>query len=129
LENISRVEKDNLQKFISDIKKISLTMDGSTDDSITEQESLFVRTSHKGKIITRFICIGEPESTCSSDLYQFVIAQMKDNGIYTDMGELVGFGSDGASNMVGVKHGLVTLIKKDYPGISSLFSHHVTLMT
>jgi hypothetical protein len=28
-----------------------------------------------------------------------------------------GFGSDGASNMVGVKHGLVTLIKKDYPGV------------
>ena len=111
MENISRVEKDNLQKFISDIKKISLTMDGSTDDSITEQESLFVRTSHKGKIITRFICIGEPESTCSSDLYQFVIAQMKDNGIYTDMGELVGFGSDGTSNMVGVKHGLVTLLQ------------------
>ena len=33
------------------------------------------------------------------------------------MGKLVGFGSDGASNMVGVKHGLVTLIKKDYPGV------------
>jgi hypothetical protein len=116
LENISRVEKDNLQKFISDINFFSLTME-KTDDSITEQESLFVRTSHKGKIITRFICIGEPDSTCSSDLYQFVIAQMKDNGIYTGMGKLVGFGSDGASNMVGVKHGLVTLIKKDYPGV------------
>jgi hypothetical protein len=36
---------------------------------------------------------------------------MKDNGIYTDMGELVGFGLDGTSNMVGVKHGLVTLLQ------------------
>ena len=36
---------------------------------------------------------------------------MKDNDIYTDMGKLVGFGSDGASNMVGVKHGLVTLLQ------------------
>jgi hypothetical protein len=42
LENISRVEKDNLQKLIGDINFFSLTMDGSTDDSITEQESLFL---------------------------------------------------------------------------------------
>lgn len=117
MENIAAVEKGNLQKFVSEINFFSLTMDGSTDDSITEQETIYMRTSHKGKILNRFICIGEPESTCSADLYQFVISQMKDNNIYGDMGKLVGFGSDGASNMTGVKHGLVTLIKQDYPGV------------
>ena len=49
MENIAAVEKDNLQKFVSEINFFALTMDGSTDDSITEQEIIYMRTSHKGK--------------------------------------------------------------------------------
>jgi hypothetical protein len=53
---------------------------------------------------------------------------MKDNGIYTDMGKLVGFGSDGASNMVGVKHGLVTLRLRDFLSFVYVIQLFVFLM-
>ena len=33
------------------------------------------------------------------------------------MSKFIGFGSDGASNMTGVKAGLVTLLRKDFPEI------------
>ena len=42
---------------------------------------------------------------------------MKENNISGDMGKLLGFGSHGASKMTGVKGGLVTLLKQDYPGV------------
>jgi hypothetical protein len=42
-------------------KTVSLTMDGSTDDSVTEQETVFLRTCMEGKIVNRFVCIGEPK--------------------------------------------------------------------
>jgi hypothetical protein len=47
-------------------------MDGSTDDSVTEQETVFLRTCMEGKIVNRFVCIGEPKSTGSADLFAFV---------------------------------------------------------
>ena len=74
-------------------------MDGSTDDASIEQESLFVRSCINGKIISKFICIGEPESTSSDDLYKFVNEQLENFGFKDHMNKLIGFGSDGASNL------------------------------
>ncbi|KAH3815095.1 hypothetical protein DPMN_143614 [Dreissena polymorpha] len=44
-------------------------MDGSTDISGSEQESLYVRLSTDGQIEET---IGSPVSTCSTDLFNFV---------------------------------------------------------
>ena len=42
-------------------------MDGSTDSSAKEQETLCVRTWNKGKITCQFLCIDEPWSTTAND--------------------------------------------------------------
>lgn len=92
-------------------------MDGSTDSAVVEQETLFFRASKNGKIVTRFVCIGESNSTSSADLYTFVKDSTKENGFEEHMNKLVGFGSDGAANMMGKKTGLITLMRNDHPAI------------
>jgi len=47
----------------------SFLMDGATDISGDEQESIYIRFSNKGVITERFLHIGTPNSTCSQDLY------------------------------------------------------------
>ncbi|XP_062618557.1 zinc finger protein 862-like [Saccostrea cucullata] len=115
LECISDSEKDHLSTLMEKVKFFSITMDGSTDDSTTEQETLFVRFSMMGKITTRFLCIGEPRSQYSAlDLLNFVQRKMDENCLQMQMHKLVGFGSDGASNMMGRKNGLISLIQREH---------------
>ena len=52
-------------------------MDGSTDDSVTEQKTIFIRNCVQRKMITRFVCIGEPQSTSSEDMFAFVNEKLK----------------------------------------------------
>lgn len=56
LECISDAEKDHLSTLMENVKFFPLTMYGSTDDSTTEQETLFMRFCVMGKITTRFLC-------------------------------------------------------------------------
>ncbi|KAJ8303781.1 hypothetical protein KUTeg_018704 [Tegillarca granosa] len=87
-----------------------IMMDGSTDISGDEQEAIYIRFSNNWKVTERFLGIGSPESTRSVDLEQFVL-QMLDS-YKLDKAKLISLGSDGASNMTGVKAGLATLLKK-----------------
>ena len=117
LEFISLVEKEKLSSSMREIKFYSLTMDGSTDDSVTEQETLFVRWCKNGKIVTRFVCIGEPNSTTSKDLLLFVKQKLEESELSSISAVLVGFVCDGASNMMGKNSGLVALLKVEHPEI------------
>ena len=96
-------------------------MDGSTDDSVTEQETIFIRNCVQGKTITRFVCIGEPQSTSSENLFAFVNEKLNENYLTNHMSK-VGFGCDGASNMMGCKTGLVTLLQECYPELEEIES-------
>ena len=117
LEVIAQVEKDVTNNLLTELSFFSLTMDGSTDISSTEQETIYLRYVIKGQVYHRFLCIGEPESTSSSDLHKFVMMKLEECGVLQHMARCTGFGSDGASNMTGVKNGLVTILKRDYSEI------------
>lgn len=54
LEHISDVEKEKLVTIMRDVRYFSLTIDGTTDDSVNEQETIFIRWCLRGKIETRF---------------------------------------------------------------------------
>ena len=73
-------------------------------------KSLLFRSCINGKIISK-ISIGEPESISSDDLYKFVNEELENFGFKDHMKKLIGFGSDGASNMTGQKRGMVTQMK------------------
>ena len=76
---------DTTRKSIHDLLKaapfFSFVMDGSTDISGDEQESMYVRTVLNGKIYMKFLAIGTPASTCSNDLYEHVLATFKETGV------------------------------------------------
>ena len=58
---------------------------------------------HKWKqIISRFLCIGEPDSVSSQDLYNYRIHQIKCYKIYNFMNKFIDIGSDEVCNMIGV---------------------------
>ena len=55
MEFISLTEREKLIDILSEINFFSLTMDGSTDDSVTEQKTIFIRNCVQRKIITRLV--------------------------------------------------------------------------
>ena len=94
-------QREKLIDILSEINFFfSPTMDGSTDDSVTEQETIFIRNCIQGKIITGFVCIGEPQSIGSEDMFAFVNEKLNENYLTNHMSKFVGFGRDGASNMM-----------------------------
>jgi hypothetical protein len=129
LENIADIENQKIHDVIQNVKFFSLAMDGSTDDATDEQETLFIKTCHKGKLSVHFLCVGEPESTCSSDLLDFVIDRLKMFHLYEQMCKFLGLGSDGASNMTGIRNGLIALLKQQFPDIVGVhcFAHQLEL--
>ena len=54
LENIAQIEREKLINVIENVKFFSLTMDGSTDDSSVEQETIFIRFCNKGRRVRLF---------------------------------------------------------------------------
>lgn len=95
-------------RYLHGIKFYSLTMDGSIESAIVEQETLFFCASKNGKTVTQCVCIGEPNLASSADLYTFVKDSTKENGFEEDMNKLVDFRSDSAANMIVSKTGLIS---------------------
>ena len=120
LRSIADEERSHLSDIMSKADFFSISMDGTTDGGTKEQETLFIRTCVKGKTITRFLSIGEPLNTTSSILHGFVMEQLDNENLLPHMSKFVGFGSDGASNMIGQHGGLAALLKRDYPHIISI---------
>jgi hypothetical protein len=60
-------------------------MDTSTDDSdcVTEQETIFIKNCVQG-----FVCIGEPKTTSSEDMF----ACVNENYLTNHKSKFVGFG-------------------------------------
>lgn len=117
LECIAETVRSEVTENVRGSKFFSLTMDGSTDCGTIEQETLFIRCCSEGKIMLKFLCIGEPRSTCAQDLLTFVKKKIQENDLGDHIHKLVGFGCDGASNMLGCHNGLVTLLRQEYSEI------------
>ena len=81
---------------------MSVTSDGATDASITEQEIVFVCYSSKGEPVTKFAGLRQPVSPDATGLFQAIMEAIEDVGLNTEelAKKLVGFGCDGASFMV-----------------------------
>ena len=119
---IASVYEDSLMKYLSQSHFFSLTMDGTTDISAKEQESLFVRASLNGVVSHNFLRFVEPESTASNDLFVVVedtLAILVKFDIDVKH-KLTALGSDGASNMLGTNKGVGKLLKDKYPDMKTV---------
>ena len=101
---------------LSGTKFYSLTMDGTTDVSTSEQECVYVRAAKNGKIQSNFLKMVEPENTTGEVLSKVILDAV---GVMDDKtnATLVGITSDGASNMLGRQKGAVSIVKSQHPHI------------
>ncbi|XP_052787904.1 zinc finger protein 862-like [Mya arenaria] len=109
LTYIGTVEVQQTIATVRMSKSFSILLDGSTDLSGDEQESIYIRCSTNGKITERFCSLRTPESTRSKDIHSMVNSFMEEHSL--EKSKHIGLGSDGASNMTGVKAGLAALLK------------------
>jgi hypothetical protein len=80
----------------------SLTCDGVTDFTGEELENVYVLVCNKGKVDVLFFCIASPNSTSARDIHSCIQTMFEDYNLSEEFNnKLIGFCSDGASNMPG----------------------------
>ena len=130
-EYIASDSRDSLKDNMKQLKFISVTSDGTTDSSITEQEIVFIRYCVKGNVHTKFVAIKSPKSPDAIGLYNSIMDALADIGLTEQevKKKLVGFGCDGASVMIGKKGGVSSHLKKISPELVTVhcFAHRLEL--
>lgn len=105
----------------------SVPNDSSTDISVTDEELVYVRYLEDGRPVTKFLSI---QALAKADAVGIVAAIDKAFLDETDMqpnewrNKTLGMSTDGASVMIGIRNGVVTMIKADVPHLISV--HCVT---
>jgi len=131
----SIVEKDLIEK-IKASKFVSILMDESTDISVTKKMVVYIRfmnsvESQSWLPETHFlgnISIEDPKSTADI-LFKFLTDFLVSKGI--PLSKVLGFGSDGASVMVGKQNGVATKVKEYSPHCINIHcvAHRLNLCT
>lgn len=114
---VSYIAQDTVHSIIkkADMAKyISVTVDGCTDSSGIEQESVYIHFAHSGIVNQHFVCFTSPLTTCAEHIYNAIYDSL-DRYVPGVKDKLVGLTSDGASNMMGVRKGVAALLKRDKP--------------
>lgn len=110
LSHIASGETETTKVLLEKANFFSLTIDGATDISGDEQESIFIHFAQNGKLHQRFVQFVSPKSTTSEHIHKAVIEVFEENLI--DKTKLVGVTTDGAANMMGKKKGFTSLLKR-----------------
>jgi len=129
VDSIAKCTLDHTFKTLSNSSFFSLTMDGTTDISTTEQESIYVRSVKDGVITSNFLHIVEPDNTTGQGLASVIQKALSEIDKVTTLKKFVGFASDGASNMIGCRKGAATLLKQEFPSLQVVhcLSHRLEL--
>lgn len=90
---IATAAQSQVAEELTNAKFVSVTSDGATDSSITEQEIVFVRYSSKGVPFTKCVGLKQPISPNASGLHKAIMAALGDVGLGEEdlKKKLVGF--------------------------------------
>ncbi|WAR00133.1 ZN862-like protein [Mya arenaria] len=123
---IARDKMNTISNVVDAAKYVSVTLDGCTDSSGTEQESIYVHFALEGTVHQHFVCFTSPNTTSADDIYQSLKSCL-DCYLPGVQSKLVGLTSDGASNMMGVRRELVAthcLAHRLELGVRDAFKKH-----
>ena len=96
----------------------SITIDESTDSSVTEDMIMFIRSSHRCVISTDFVAITALEKADADSITAAIKSTVKN---YTDIegedlkSKLVGLSCDGAAVLMGCRRGVATQLRSEIP--------------
>lgn len=102
MTSVASVSRGEITDILKRAPFFSFTCDGSSDFTGDDMESVYVRTCSNGVIRDQFLAIGCPASSTSLDIHSHITETFDHLGlddVYRN--RLVGFCSDGASNMQG----------------------------
>ncbi|XP_045921378.1 zinc finger protein 862-like [Micropterus dolomieu] len=109
---IAEVERNNIRGNLKNTKFLSIMSDGSTDSPVKEEELVYVRFCHKGKIESKFVGINAVEKADAAHISKAISDIME--GVCDEWeSKLVALGTDGAAVMTGAKSGVVSRLKGD----------------
>ena len=114
LKYIAEVQRDATRQLIQQCRFFSVMADGSTDRSIAEQESIYIRLVIEGEPINLFVGLQELASGDSSGVLLAVDTALQNKaGISLDMQRnmMVNVNLDGASVNMGVYNGLAACLQ------------------
>ncbi|CAH3162510.1 unnamed protein product [Porites lobata] len=113
ITHIAGVYRDNLQKHLHKSDYFSVYCDGSTDRSGSEKEVVMVRVIEDFYPVVKYLKQVQPANTKADGILAAI------NGAFAYFGfsareykqKMIGFGSDGASVMMGARRGVIELLK------------------
>ena len=113
ITHIAGVYQDNLQKPLHKSDYFSVYCDGSTDRSESEKELVMVRVIEDFYPVVKYLKLVPPANTKADGILAAI------NGAFAYFGfsareykqKMIGFGSDGASVMMGARRGVIELLK------------------
>ena len=111
--HIAGVYQDNLQQQLHNSDYFSVFCDGSTDRSACEKELVMVRVIADFYPVVKYLKLLEPANTKADGILAAITGAFADFGFsameYKQ--KMIGFGSDGASVMMGARRGVFELLK------------------
>lgn len=115
-DGIAYYERDEISKVCRN-QKFSLLIDESTDISVTQILAVVIRFFYAKKldVVDVLLDTVKVENGSAQGLYQAITALLQEKSI--PMRNIVGFGSDNCSTMMGTKSGFQALLRKDVPDI------------
>lgn len=111
----SDIENDIIEKIRQSF--YSIIIDESTDISIHKNLVIYTKFLDDGVPRTAFLKLLELESATALDIEQAVVAYLQKHAIA--LANLTGFGSDGASVMLGNRNGVATRLLAHAPYMTS----------
>ena len=104
-----------LVRHLNSCRYISVMADSSTDTSVRDLELVYVRHIKEGRPVNTYMATQELDHVNAQGHLDCIDDAVSDNGLPDWKDKLVGFGSDGASVMVGQVSGVVGLLKVEIP--------------
>lgn len=77
MHHIAEVERNNIRENLKNTKFLSIMSNGSTDISVKEEELIYVRFCHKGKIESKFVGIKSLEKADSAHISNTISVVME----------------------------------------------------
>lgn len=119
IETIGTSLQEKIVSLVQEAGVFSVLMDETTDISHKEQVAICLRYVEEGEIVERLLTISETDDVKGESLTNLLLETLKKHQL--DVGNIVGQGYDGGSNMMSARKGVQSRIREINP--SALFTH------